>query len=100
MAELAVLLAASGLPEPEVNTHVEDIEVDFHWPGLKLVVEIDGGGHGRPSTRREDRLKERVLEQTGYEVLRFGDTEPPEQSVAAVSARRPTPSSSCASRPA
>jgi very-short-patch-repair endonuclease len=99
-AELRLALNAADLPEFLTNVHVEDIEVDFYWPDLKLVVEIDGPHHGRPSTRREDRLKERILEQAGYEVLRFGDSEPPGQIVGAVSARRPTPSSSCASRPA
>jgi very-short-patch-repair endonuclease len=99
-AELALILKASDLPEFHNNVHVEDIEVDFYWPGLQLVVEIDGPGHGRPTTRREDKLKQRILEAAGYEVLRFKDTDPPEQIVAAVSARRPMPSSSCASRPA
>ena len=99
-AELALILEASGLPEFHNNVHVEDIEVDFYWPGLRLVVEIDGPGHGRPTTRREDKLKQRLLQAAGYEVLRFSDTVPPEEIVAAVSARRPRPSSSCASRPA
>jgi very-short-patch-repair endonuclease len=89
----------AGVPEPLVNTHVEDIEVDFHWPDLKLVLEIDGDGHGRPSTRREDALKERILRAAGYEVLRVSDEEDPERIVAAISARRPTPSSSSSSRP-
>ncbi len=61
-AELALVLKAADLPEFHTNVHVEDIEVDFHWPELQLVVEIDGPHHGRPSTRREDRLKERVLQ--------------------------------------
>jgi hypothetical protein len=36
------LTSNSGLPEPLVNTKVQDIEVDFHWPELNLVVEVDG----------------------------------------------------------
>ncbi|WP_028064895.1 DUF559 domain-containing protein [Solirubrobacter soli] len=99
-AELALALRAADLPAFRQNVHVEDIEVDFHFPSLKLVLEIDGAGHGRPSTRREDKLKERILTTAGYEVLRFPDTTPSETIVAAVSARRPTPSSSCASRAA
>ena len=39
------LTGKSGLPEPLVNTHVEELEVDFHWPELSLVVEVDGPGH-------------------------------------------------------
>jgi very-short-patch-repair endonuclease len=99
-AELAFILEAANLPEFHANVHVEGLEVDFHWPALQLVVEIDGPHHGRPSTRREDKLKERILAGAGYEVMRFRDTVAPEEIVAAVSARRPTPSSSCASRPA
>ena len=97
--EIVFLLRSAGLSEPLVNTHLEDIEVDFHWPDLKLVVEIDGGGHGRPSTRREDALKQRILNAAGYEVLRFSDTADPQRIVDAVNARRPRPSSSSASRP-
>jgi hypothetical protein len=96
-AELALALKAVGA---RVNVHIEDIEVDFHCPDLRLIVEIDGVQHGRPTTSREDKLKERILRLAGYEVLRFPDTTPPETIVAAISARRPMPSSSCASRPA
>jgi hypothetical protein len=48
------LTSKSGLPEPLVNTHIEELEVDFHWPQLNLVVEVDGPGHTRPrsQTRR------------------------------------------------
>ena len=69
----------------------------------------------RPAARRRDRRPAprpplhpprgpaqgaRSCNSAGYEVLRFKDTDPPERIVAAVSARRPRPSSSCASRPA
>ena len=37
--------------EPLVNLHVEGRLVDFHWPEHRLVVEIDGAGHGRDPTR-------------------------------------------------
>jgi hypothetical protein len=96
-AELRLALQAAGAL---VNVDVEGIEVDFHWPDLRLVVEIDGVQHGRPTTRREDQLKERILRLAGYEVLRFPDTTPAGAIVAAVSARRPRPSSSSASRAA
>ena len=32
----------AGLPEPIVNGVVEPLEVDCHWPGLRLVVDVDG----------------------------------------------------------
>jgi hypothetical protein len=96
-AELALILSAADLPEFHNNVHIEGIEVDFHFPTLNLILEIDGPHHGRPSTRREDKLKQRILETAGYEVLRFPDSERPETIVAAVRARR-VPSSSPSSR--
>jgi len=65
------MLEQAGVPEPRVNVHVEDIEVDFHWPDRRLVIEIDGEGHGRKRTRREDVLRDRVLKAMGWTVLRF-----------------------------
>jgi very-short-patch-repair endonuclease len=43
--------------------------VDFRWPGL--VVEIDGSGHRRPRTAREDRERDAELKAAGYSVMRF-----------------------------
>jgi hypothetical protein len=79
-----------GLPDPIINTRVDGIEVDFHWPDLALVVEIDGPGHQRGPTRREDQLKERILRAAGYDVMRFRVTEveeEPDRVRALVSAR-------------
>jgi very-short-patch-repair endonuclease len=59
----------AGLPQPLVNTKIEGIEVDFAWPGL--VVEIDGPGHRRPRTRREDAARDTRLKAAGYEVIRI-----------------------------
>jgi hypothetical protein len=92
-----------GLGDPSNNTHAAGVEVDFVWPESALVVEIDGYGHGRPTTRREDRLKERILRDAGFEVVRFTIAEvegEPDRVRARLSARRPRPSSSCASRAA
>jgi hypothetical protein len=69
--EKAFLSLLDGLPTPLVNTHLHGVEVDFHWPELKLAVEIDGPGHGRPRTQREDALKQQILEAAGYTVVRF-----------------------------
>jgi len=54
--------------EPRVNTKIEGIEVDVALPGL--VIEIDGPGHLRPRTQREDRERERRLNAAGYDVIR------------------------------
>jgi hypothetical protein len=62
-----------GAGTPRVNTPVLGIEVDFHWPEERLVVEVDGPGHGRPRTRREDLARQRKLEGAGYAVVRVTD---------------------------
>ena len=69
------LTSKSGLPEPLVNTKVQGIEVDFHWPGLDLVVEVDGPGHTRPRTKREDDERDGRLRAAGLTVRRVADHE-------------------------
>jgi uncharacterized protein DUF559 len=64
------LVREHGLPEPLVNTDVHGIEVDFHWPELKLCVEVDGPGHQRPRTQREDAERDQRLTAAGYRVIR------------------------------
>ena len=59
------------LPEPLVNTKLNGEEADFHWPARKLVVEVDGPGHDRPRTQREDARKEAAWRAAGYSVLRL-----------------------------
>ena len=59
--------------EPLVNTKVAGLEVDFCWPDRRLVVEVDGPGHARAPTRREDFERERKLEAAGYEVRRVSE---------------------------
>jgi very-short-patch-repair endonuclease len=60
----------AGLPEPLVNTRVARHEVDFHWPAHGLCVEIDGAGHARQRTRREDRVRDAALRAVGQRVVR------------------------------
>ena len=73
--ELRFLVAneRAGNPEPLVNAQLNGFEVDFHWPHLKLAIELDGPGHERPRTQHEDARKERAWREAGYEVLRFSD---------------------------
>ncbi len=68
--EAAFLSMLKNLPEPLVNTKLNGEEPDFHWPEHKVVVEIDGPGHERPRTQREDERKEAAWRAAGYEVLR------------------------------
>jgi Transcriptional regulator, AbiEi antitoxin/Protein of unknown function (DUF559) len=67
------LTSKSDLPEPLVNTRVQDVEVDFHWPDLNLVVEVDGPGHARPRTEHEDAQRDARLRAGGHTVLRITD---------------------------
>ncbi|HET6831446.1 MAG TPA: DUF559 domain-containing protein [Solirubrobacterales bacterium] len=67
---------AAGLPDPLVNHSIAlpggSIEVDFYWPGLRLVVEADGYQfhNGRQQFRR-DRRRDRRLAAVGIRCLRF-----------------------------
>jgi very-short-patch-repair endonuclease len=61
-----------GLPQPQVNVLVEGYEVDAHWPGANLIVELDSWGFHR--TRRafeRDRARDMKLKLAGYTVLRL-----------------------------
>ena len=69
------LTSKSGLPEPLVNTKVHDIEVDFHWPDQNLIVEVDGPGHTRPRTRREDKDRDARLRAAGHTLTRIAGHE-------------------------
>ena len=70
-----VLVTGAGFPEPLVNTHAYGFERDFHWPELRLAVEIDGPGHARAPTRDADASRDDSLVAAGYTVLRFTDVE-------------------------
>jgi very-short-patch-repair endonuclease len=60
------------LPMPEVNVYVGGYEVDFLWPGHRLVVETDGWqGHRGRVAFEADRAKDVELKLLGYEVVRF-----------------------------
>ena len=88
------LVHEAGLPTPLVNVEVKtatrNIEVDFHWPSLRLCVEIDGPGHARPRTKREDDARDADLSEAGHEVLRFTEadvTGRPSSMIAVLAAR-------------
>jgi very-short-patch-repair endonuclease len=55
--------------EARVNPTIAGLEVDFEIDGL--VIEIDGPGHRRPRTQRQDRARDAILNAAGYSVLRL-----------------------------
>lgn len=86
-----------GLPVPSLNTIVHGQEVDAHWPGTTLVVELDGWEwHRTRAAFEDDRRRAAALEAAGYHVLRFTwrqlENEP--ELVAAAISRRLRPAGS------
>jgi very-short-patch-repair endonuclease len=80
-----------ALPKPSVNTWADSLEVDFVWRKQRLAVETDGGPyHDTPWARVRDRVRDRVLRDAGYEVVRFTDEQVetrPDEVAAALRAR-------------
>jgi hypothetical protein len=69
------LLQLAGIPYPLVDVKLAGEEADCHWPAWRLVVEVDGPGHKRPTARRTDRRKDAAWRAAGYTVLRITDIE-------------------------
>jgi very-short-patch-repair endonuclease len=69
---LSEALLGSGLPRPVRNYQLIDYEVDFCWPELKVIVEVDSyRWHLRKASFDSDRAEDAALEARGYTVLRF-----------------------------
>jgi very-short-patch-repair endonuclease len=63
---------AHGIPPPLVNHKVNGVEVDFHWPQLRLIVEVDGWEtHGTRAAFEEDRRRDQTHAAAGWRVVRF-----------------------------
>lgn len=66
------IAAAAGLPVPLTKQIVNGFEVDFHWPGLGLVVETDGWRYHRtPAAQSRDALRDQIHTAAGLTPLRF-----------------------------
>ena len=52
-----------------------DHVVDFECRRSRIVIEVDGHQHGFDEHRRRDNERDRVLQELGYRVLRFGNYE-------------------------
>jgi very-short-patch-repair endonuclease len=62
------------IERPVVNARVEGLEVDFHWPRARLIVEADGRRHHRTAAAFErDRARDALLTAAGWRVVRFTD---------------------------
>jgi very-short-patch-repair endonuclease len=88
--KLLQLIRAAALPSPAANARLNGFEVDFLWPGPRLVVEVDGFAfHGNRGAFERDRVRDATLIAAGYAVIRvtwrqLGDR--PEAVVARIAA--------------
>lgn len=80
------------IPRPSVNEWIAlpiasgGLEVDFHWPERRLVVEIDEWGtHGTTRAFRNDRARDRALGDAGLRVIRFTEAELADDAAVAAS---------------
>ena len=70
-AALIWLLHEHDLPLPRVNHVLNGFETDFHWPGDRLVVEVDGWEHHRERAAfNRDRYRGLVHVDKGWQVIR------------------------------
>jgi very-short-patch-repair endonuclease len=49
--------------------------VDFECRRSRRVIEVDGDQHGYDEHRRRDQVRDRVLSELGYRILRFANFE-------------------------
>ena len=61
------------VPHRNATEKVDYFIVDFRCSSLKLVVEVDGGIHKTQKQRDDNR--DAILNDLGYQVLRFGNKE-------------------------
>ena len=76
-------LERHGVEEPESAVCIEGFEVDFVWPRVGLVVELDGvAAHGTRAAVARDRKRDRVLWRAGFRTMRLtGDALDAEEEV-------------------
>ena len=48
---------------------------DFMSKDLMLIIEIDGGYHDTPEQQKRDRIREKALENVGFQIIRFKNEE-------------------------
>jgi hypothetical protein len=71
-----VVCEQTGIPLPDTNQYIEDIEVDAVWWDEMLVVQCDGkGNHGTDRQRDRDAVNDQRLRTLGFEVIRYRYTQ-------------------------
>jgi very-short-patch-repair endonuclease/predicted transcriptional regulator of viral defense system len=66
------LVTRARLPYPIVNGRIGELEVDFHWPEHRVVVETDGGAtHGHVVAFHRDRDRDLTLALADWHVIRL-----------------------------
>jgi very-short-patch-repair endonuclease len=66
---------------PQEGTHfrrqapIGPYVVDFFCPAKRLIIELDGGHHNQDEEARRDRTRQAWLEQEGYRVIRFWNSD-------------------------
>jgi very-short-patch-repair endonuclease len=65
------VVAAGGLPKPDVGQWHLGFKPDFRWPDQRVIVEADGKRtHDQPLARADDAARQAVFEAHGETVLR------------------------------
>ena len=54
---------------------IERYIFDFYRPMANLVIELDGGQHYSEREKKQDNIRDKVIEERGMKVLRFSDRE-------------------------
>jgi len=54
---------------------IDQFIVDFVCLSQRLIVEVDGGYHSKPEVQEADKLRTEILEDLGYNVIRFKNEE-------------------------
>ncbi len=67
---------AARLPLPETQAQVSGYRVDFYWPELGLVVEVDGWRYHRtPGAQATDYRRDQAHAAAGLATLRFAESQ-------------------------
>jgi very-short-patch-repair endonuclease len=66
------LCDGAKIGRPAVNATIQGLEVDFHWPDVRLIVETDSHRHhGTRAAFERDRVRDQQLTVAGWRVVRF-----------------------------